>query len=226
MPAETPGADTPKHRRRKEHLRGLLAARDLDNLQDWIAAERNPMRPLSSLLFDQDPLVRWRAIEVLGLAAAFEWSRDGERVRRQIRRLFWLMNDESGGICWNAPEAIAEILYNVPALIEEYGLQLPSFFVEEPFERGSRWAVARLSAKEPSAFVFASPALVASLNDADAVVRGMSLLALQGLRAQTGLHGAESLTGDSHDVTIYDFETGELITTSVGELAREYLASL
>jgi len=184
------------------------------------------MRPLSSLLFDEDELVRWRAIEGLGFAALHEARRDNERVRRQIRRFFWLMNDESGGICWNAPEAIAEILYNVPSLIEEYGLQLPSFFVEEPFERGSRWAVVRLAAREQSVFTATAPALVVSLEDTDGVVRGLSLLGLRALKNRSGRERAAELTGDHYPMKIYDFDSGNLVGTTVGELARTYLASL
>ncbi len=226
MSEETPGLDPRRHSHRKQILRGLLAERDLDTLMDWMAAERNPMRPLSSLLFDSDELLRWRAIEALGLAAAQEARRDPERVRRQVRRLFWLMNDESGGICWNAPEAIAEILYNVPQFIEEYGLQLPAFFVEEPFERGSRWAVARLAGKETSALASAGPALAASLKDADSVVRGLSLLALTALRDRKARAGVEALTADDHQITLYDFASGTFVSTTVAELAEGYLASL
>jgi len=226
MSADIPARETQKHRHRKETLRVLLSDRDLKALNDWVVAERNPMRPLSSLLFDHEELMRWRTIEALGLTAAREWRRDGERVRRQIRRLFWLMNDESGGICWHAPEAIAEIIYNVPELIEEYGLQLPSFFVEEPFERGSRWAVARLSDKQPSTFASTVPALVDSLENADGDIRGMSLLALKALRARTGRGKASLLLEDKHTVAVYDFTSGKLTDMTVADLARDYLASV
>lgn len=211
------------HRGRKSELRSLLAERNLSAVIEWIEGERHPMRPLSSLLFDADELVRWRAIEALGVTAAHEWRSDHERVRRQIRRLYWLMNDESGGICWNAPEAIAEILYNVPGLIGEYGLQLPSYFIEEPFERGSRWAVARLAAKDASAFTFAGAALADSLGNRDAVIRGLSLMALRRLGDGAGRKPAASLTEDTHPLKIYDFKTGKFVTSTVGDEARAYL---
>jgi methylated-DNA-[protein]-cysteine S-methyltransferase len=225
MDHDRPSAGTRKHRYRKETIRALLSDRDLNAIRDWVVAERNPMRTLSSLLFDHEELIRWRAIETLGLAAAHEWQRDPERVRRQIRRLFWLMNDESGGICWNAPEAIGEILYNVPELIDEYGLQLPSFFLEEPFERGSRWAVARLSHREPSIFASAASDLAASLRDIDGNIRGISLLALQAMGDQAARSAVNSLVDDDHPIKTYDFDSGDFTLTTVGELARAYLES-
>jgi len=67
-----------------------------------------------SLLFDRDKVICFRASEALGKVAAMEADKDLEPVRDLLRRLFWMMNDESGNTCWYAPEAIGEILYNVP----------------------------------------------------------------------------------------------------------------
>ena len=226
MAFESSDSGTQKHRHRKQVVRTLLAERDMEAIEDWIVNERSPLRPLSSLLFDNEELIRWRAIEALGKAAAHEWRRDPERVRRQIRSFFWLMNDESGGICWNAPEAIAEILYNIPELIDEYGLQLPSFFVEEPFEYGSRWAVARLSKKDNSSFVSAASDLATSLKEGDGAIRGMSLLALTAMGSAAARTEAASLTEDDHPVTIYNFDTGNFDMSTVGELARNYLNAI
>jgi len=140
------------NRRNGYELRELLEKKSYKELLNWAVQNRNPLRPLSSLLFDEDSLIRFRAIEVLGKVAAIEYKKDPERVRRQIGRFLWLMNDESGGICWNAPQAIGEILYNVPDLIPEYGPILTSYFDEEPFEVGSRWGVARAALKNSDTF--------------------------------------------------------------------------
>jgi hypothetical protein len=143
------------------------------------------MRTLSMLLFDPDELVRWRAAEALGRVAALEARTDLDRVRRQISRLLWLMNDESGGLCWNAPETIGEIVANVPSLIDEYGQLLPSFFIEEPFEAGSRWAVSRIGRLNPAIFADVVNDLVWSLKAPDATIRGYSLLALAAIDPTT-----------------------------------------
>ena len=226
MPGKERATTEKKHRHRKSELRSLLAKRDLSAIREWATAERHPMRPLSSLLFDSDELLRWRAIEALGLTSGLEWQKDNERIRRQIRRLYWLMNDESGGICWNAPEAIAEILFNVPQLISEYGIQIPSYFIEEPFERGSRWAIVRLAPRDPSRFTFAIPALAQSLKDEDGVIRGLSLMALRLLGDGSAEKSASGLISDEHPLTVYDFDSGQFMTTSVGAEAKAYLGSL
>ena len=44
------------------------------------------------------------------------WWQSGkhEKVRIYIRTLQWSMSDESGGIGWNYPQTIAEIIVHIP----------------------------------------------------------------------------------------------------------------
>lgn len=209
---------------RKQHTRAILIRRDFAALDQWLGEARNPIRTLSSMLFDPDKLVQWRAIEFLGLASAHVARRDIESVRRLVRRLLWLMNDESGGLCWNAPEAIAEIIRNVPALVDEYGSMLPPYFVEEPFERGSRWAVARLASLKPSLFAGAVPQLNGSLRHTDAVIRGYSVMALDAIGDRSALPEARTLAEDTASVPIYDFDKGDIEDTPIATLARKWIS--
>ncbi len=212
-----------RNARRKRQVRELLVKRDLPALRQWAEGEHNPLRTVSSLLFDGDLAIRWRAIEGLGVVAEVETHRDLERVRRLMRRILWLMNDESGGICWNGPEAIGEVVANVPALVGEFGKLIPSFFKEEPFERGSRWAVARMAAVDPTAFEHAIATLVSSLDDPDPAIRGLSLLALKALGGPVAPETLKALLDDPGTLSIYDFQTGTLEQTTVGALCRESL---
>ena len=102
-------------RRRKNELRELLVAHDWTLIRQWADNNNNAFGTLSSLLFDPDRLVVWRTIDAIGRISL---TSDREKVILALRRLFWLMNDESGGISWHAPEAIAEILGAVPDLID------------------------------------------------------------------------------------------------------------
>ena len=83
---------------RKAAARDLLRERDLAAYRHWAAEDKQVLRTLASLLFESDDLLRWRAIEAIGIATGVVWQQDQESVRRAVRRLFWLMNDESGGI--------------------------------------------------------------------------------------------------------------------------------
>ncbi len=135
---------------RKKILKSILAKSDWSNFQNWLEEQRNPDKVLFVVLYDPEPLIRWRAIVGLGkLAAKLSNKGDLESVRKIIRQVFWLMNDESGGLLWNGAEVIGMMLIKTPILIKEYGGLLANFIVEEPFEQGAHWALANLVKIEP-----------------------------------------------------------------------------
>jgi len=171
-------------------------------------------------------LVRWRAIEALGRASAIIAETDLEKVRRQIRRILWLMNDESGGICWNGPEAIGEIILHIPGLIYEYGPILISFLGEEPFEAGTRRAIARVAAISPKTFEQSKASIIESLGSPVSEIRGFAINALNALEDTSACDKVKTLKDDLSAVENYDFNTGELKKTTVGEFARLYLDKL
>jgi HEAT repeat protein len=204
--------------KRKESIRALLVTRNKIEIDAWAQQERNPFRPVASLLFDSDELIRWRAIEAIGWVARQEYAKEPERVRRFIRRILWLMNDESGGICWNGPEVIGEVLRNVPPLVSEYGRLLPGFFSEEPFEAGSRWAVARVAEANKTGYLPSINELVTSLVHPNTDIRGFSLLALKALDYPISKEDRNRIQMDSAVLSIYDFESGQLIRKPIAQL--------
>jgi hypothetical protein len=159
----------------------------------------------------------------LGVVSDIVARDDIEKVRRQIRRLLWLMNDESGGICWNAPETIGEIIYNVPSLIEEFGVMLPNYFEEEPFEKGSRWALARISKINPEILNHAVPGLLKSLDSDNAEIKGYSIMALKSFNVASVNSKIDLIIKDKSLVTIYDYNDGELKEIPLSDIARGYL---
>ncbi len=134
--------------KRKEKIRAILAARDFPALRQWATETRAPLRLLFSLTYDSDTLIRYRAIEAIGKTAALVAAYDMEKVRTFVRGLIWLMTEESGGIGWHAPEAIAEICIRVPVLYNEYAKLLPQFLEEESFAPSAVAALHRLASLE------------------------------------------------------------------------------
>jgi hypothetical protein len=50
------------------------------------------------------------------------------------------MTEESGGIGWNSPQTIAEIIANIPQLLNPYGSMMISYsFEEPPLLKGGLW---------------------------------------------------------------------------------------
>ena len=211
---------------RKRDIRQDLISRDLQAIEKRARSDKNILRTLSSMLYDKESLVRWRAIEALGRASKIIAENDLGKIRRQIRRILWLMNDESGGICWNGPEAIGEIVYNIPTLIYEYGPIIISFLDEGPFEVGTRRAIWRIGALGPEVFKESRAAIIESLESSIPEMRAFSIKALNALVDNSARETVKVLKNDLSSVEIYDFVTGELKETAVKVFAREYLERL
>lgn len=210
----------------KSFLRNQLKSNELDVVINWAATSRNPLRRLLSLTFDTEETVIWPAIKAIGILSADMAANDKEKIRDTIRRLLWLMSDESGGLSWHSPEIIAEILINVPSLIVEYAPLLPAYFVEEPFERGTHLAVARLAVMAPIIFSDCGPQLNKSLEHSDPIIRGSAVRILESVGARDYLDRINNLVSDRAAVRIYDFENSRFIKSTVGQIAQDAAIAL
>ena len=75
---------------------------------------------LIGLLSYPDERIKRRAISALGILVPEIADEDMESARVIMRKLMWNLNDESGGIGWGIPEAMAEIMLNHAGLRREY----------------------------------------------------------------------------------------------------------
>lgn len=85
------------------------------------------INPLISSLYSIDEKIEQRAILALGIVTARLAEHDIESARVVMRRLMWSLNDESGGVGWGAPEAMAEIMVRSKRLDDEYRKILISY---------------------------------------------------------------------------------------------------
>jgi len=146
---------------------------DLQTLRQWLAdanyapviemaeTRKSILSQLTTLTYDEDPMISDRAIEATGLAAKIIAERDPEYVRNYILRLFWLVNDESGGICWRAPELIGEILHHCPQFSQFFPMLISLLELEEEdaprFRVGTLWAIGRVAQVKRDAMLPALP---------------------------------------------------------------------
>lgn len=130
-------------------LRQWLLEAEFTSILELVRSKKRVLSLLTALTYDADPEISNRAIQVSGLAAAVIAERDPEYVRNYLLRLFWLLNDESGGICWKAPELIGEILYNCPQFEQFVPMVLSLQDLENEdsaqFQAGVMWAIARIA---------------------------------------------------------------------------------
>jgi len=83
----------------------------------------------------------------MGLVAAEQAVTDPVFVRGHLRRLVWLLNYESGGIGWQAPEALGAVIAARPDSFADFIPILVSLPDMEPedafhFRAGYLWAMA------------------------------------------------------------------------------------
>ena len=210
---------------RKRHVKELVASRQLTSLVELAQKDKRVVGVLCALLFEQDDCFRWRAIESLGAVAAVVSHSSLRSVRELLRRLEWLMNDESGGAGWHSPEAMAAIVLNVPALIDDFGPLLGSYLDDELLKRGAHWAVAAIAKVRPAMFSDKVDELTGSLKSPDPYVRGYAVLALALIDGEKAAARIQTLSDDAGTLDLYSRDTGELRTTTVGNLVQLVVAT-
>jgi hypothetical protein len=166
-----------------KRLRSLLQAGDDPGLLGFARSQRRTLSYLTALTYDPDPDLAWAAIRAMGLVAAELADRDPEFVRGHLRRLVWLLNDESGGIGWRAPEALGAILAGRPDCFADFIPILVSLLDMEAedairFRAGTLWAIGRLAQAAPGPASQALPWVLPALRDPDPQVRGLALWCL------------------------------------------------
>lgn len=202
-------------------IQRLVEDRNFESLLAWADFDRRVLSRLIPYTYQPDGLLRWRAVEALGLAAGRIADRDPEFVRGILRRLLWSLSDESGGIGWSAPEAIGEIVANRPNLFADYAPIVISLFdnlEEEFFRPGIIWAIGRIAQVAPDRMRDAYQPVVAFLNDTDPQLRGLACWCLGYLGIPLAAARLSQLTNDEGQLLMYI--KGDLRTVTVGSLAR------
>jgi methylated-DNA-[protein]-cysteine S-methyltransferase len=208
----------------KQQLRDLLVERRFDEIAELSGRKKRVLSALVSLTYDPEPLMAWRAVEALGVAAARVANDDVEFVRGHLRRLHWLISEESGGVCWYAPQAMAEIVRQRPEAFADYASIVATLLLTmseedlDHFRPGILWAIGRLGPAAIREIEPVLPSVLACLDHSDAQVRGMAVWCLVRVGKRGLLADRDDLSSDGGDVELY--EDGQLERTTVGTLAR------
>jgi hypothetical protein len=145
----------------------------------------------------------------------------------------WNLTEECGGIAWGVPESMAEIMARHETLAREYVQILVSYMREdgnfleyEPLQRGLIWGIGRLAQVERELLIahHADRYLLPYLDSDDAAVRGLAARALGFLGTRGAGTKLEALVEDREDLPLY--LDGEVLTSSVGELAAQALSEI
>ncbi|MCL7488784.1 MAG: HEAT repeat domain-containing protein [Desulfobulbaceae bacterium] len=229
-------------RKAKSTVMQLLAGNDPDDIRSRLAEMdvREVLHALFSAICRSEEHIRWNAIACMGPVVARLADQDMEEARIVMRRLLWSLNDESGGIGWGAPEAMAEIMACHKGLAEEYIHMLVSYMREdgeelfqdgnflehEGLQRGLMWGMARLAAARPDMLVQrgAIGDLLLYLQSSDPAVRGLAARSLGLLGAEEAEERLHLLSRD--DAAVRFFDDGAVRTARVADLASEAMDNI
>lgn len=225
--------ERPTQRALKAQMRRLLQQADFEramrSLEDLPA--RRAVNPLFAFFCSGDMLLRWRAVSGMGTVVSRLADAEMESARVVMRRLMWMLNDESGGIGWGAPEAMGEITARHAALADEFAGILVSYvrtdcnFLEHPLlQRGLLWGLGRLAHARPRMAADAVPFVVPFLDSEDPSHRGHAAWFLTAWETPPRRPGGGLLTDDATPFTFY-YE-GALIETTVADAAAGRLPPL
>lgn len=226
-------------RKLKQEILHILGTDDLRGIKRDLApySSNEIIHPLFSALCSVTEMVKWHAVTAFGWVVPAMANDDLESARIVMRRFLWSLNDESGGIGWGAPEAMAEIMALDERLADEYLHMLISYtrddgpelfqdgnYLELPLlQRGLLWGIGRLclARKDRMQQFCLGRDLQPYLTSADGPVRGLALWALTALEEFSFEREVSTLLDDTAEVSIY--WQGRLLSQTVGELARSYL---
>lgn len=222
-------------RKDRETITACLSGEPLDvvlaEVLQW--PPRRAISPLTACLYHADERVRWHAVSALGAITATLAETNLEAARTVVRRLMWNLNDESGGIGWGAPEALAEIMAIHGGLAEEFGHMLVAYmrpdgcYLDLPvLQRGLMWGLGRLAGTRPDVLSVrhASVYLPPYLDSEDPEVRGLAAYALGLLKVSAAKERLDALKADPAQFTFYN--QGVMTPVTVGSLAGTALKHL
>ncbi len=192
------------------------------------------LNPLFIALCHPVERVRWSAVEAFAIVVPRLADKQLEEARIVMRRFLWSLNDESGGIGWGAPEAMAAIMCESEVLRNEYLHMLISYmeddgpelfqdgnFLELPMlQRGLLWGIGQLCFRFTTLMQGKNieKDLLFYLDSPDREVAGRALWALSGLKARLSIERLQPFLGSKQVLTL--FSHSEMVEYPVAEIAE------
>ena len=210
----------------KRQVKTLLRQRDYVELLRLCQKDRRFWSTLRLFLYETDESLRWPAIEAVAMLMKRWWhegSRD--RVLEYIRGLLWLLNDESGGIGWSAPEIIAETIVAIPELLEPYGSIMIGYTLEGgPLLNSGLWAIGRLGQQSQGAVAFFQDKVFAAFDSQRPETLGLAAWAMGEAGFAPALASLAMLRDRKEPVRIYI--DGHFQEKTLGEWSKEAIAKI
>ena len=211
----------------KQQVHTLVLQRNYDDLIALCQESNQAWKILRTNIYETDENLIWQTIEAIVRLMERWWELGNEeKVREYIRNLFWSINDESGGIGWNAPQTIAEIIVRIPELVEPYGTMVVDRTIDEPLLVNScLWAMGRLGNRLEGKLTLFEESILETFKSSSPETLGLVAWATGEMHFLPARAFLEKLVDRSESVKIYIQGTyhektmGEWAHQSIGKLA-------
>lgn len=207
----------------KKEVEELVKGYDIDALLEAADHDRRLLRHIQRLLYTVDPLLRYKASDLLGKVTASIATRDPGTVSKLLQGFFTSISDTAAS-SWGALDAIGEIIRHSP---EQFAGFLPHLY---PLLRDKALipevlrALGRIGAVRPELLRGKAFHFIPLLDDPDPEIRGYAAILLGNLGAHEARDDLTRLLGDSSSLEIY--RQGTLERMTVSQLASESLQRL
>lgn len=165
----------------KAHLVALLENREFHEIPVLARRDSATVRKLFALLYDRDPLLRWRSVMGFGWLAE-QWP---EGVERTLSRLAYALNDEASICGWMSAPAIGEMTGRNPSLTGRVVRIVVHYITDvETCHGGNRnveilcsalWAIGRIATRHPELLGEVQDTVTRFMADPESMVRAHAL---------------------------------------------------
>ena len=226
----------------KREITRLLQTKDLSGISTKLSGypEKQLLNTLFSCLCHNEEIVKWHAVSCFGLVVPKIAEREMETGRTVMRRFLWMLNDESGGIGWGVPEAMAEVMCHHRLLGEEYLHMLVSYTIDDgpdmfqdgnfleltPLQEGVLWGLWRIAPRYATELIKrkVDQNLQVYFDSDNSRVRGF-VCALTGVLQLRKFRDLLTDCVDDRNLVGY-YREGNFFNSEVGIMAQEALARL
>ncbi|GEM_PF-69686 len=206
-----------KKRFSKRQVQKAVEALDRDSLVEMAVQDPLLLRRIQRLLYAADPVIRWKAVLMLGGVAGAIAQTEPSVVGDLLRRLLYSAND-SAAANWGAVEAVGEIIRAQPTLYGSFVRHILGLLGDPPSRPAVAWAVGRIGGVHPQVVKQHSFfALFDLLESSDPEVRGLAAWALGEMGAREARKAVEKLLDDQSEFDLFDGR--KLQTVVVGDVA-------
>jgi len=221
--AQAPASKSPRRSSAKQEVEALVRRYDLKPLLEMAAQDHRIIRDLKRLLYSAEKLLRWRAADALGKAAAVIAPQHSTVISKLVQGLFSSVSDTAAS-SWGSVDAIGEIISALPDHFSGFLPQLVQISRDPARLPEVLRAMGKISETQPDLLRRFSYPMLPLLSHAAPEVRGYAAILLGHLKAFEAREDLVKLTGDMAAIDIY--RTGHIEKTTIHQLATESLAKL